>query len=701
MESVKRRWSLLHARHHGVKGSNHPPSPEQQAIVDTLRTHNVTVIARPGSGKTETARFASEANPSWNTLFITYSRHLREGANEKFGHLDHVKVQTIHETIGDLYNVTVNADILLRKLRRIGRYPEWKGMPYDFVIVDEVQDLDPDLFWAVNMILANPNGRPARMLLLGDPYQTIYGYRGADSRYLTEYERLYARSSSGPWKLMNLATSFRLSKHNAALANEYLGQEYIQGTDSGSSPRPLYVVANLSNDKDELGKLVETLEPLVKRYKSDMAILAPSTNDKWGLAQLINTITRQDLGILFATINNDDEFSKSPKALKNKVVVGTFHSFKGSDRRFVTVLQADSSHRDCRPGEPCPNPIFVALTRAKEQLALVQSHTAKIFHGTTEERLRQLTDYKELVECKPGQGKTRTQRTGDISRLVQHLPIDILEEGIKDIFVVDEIRSPHYNGSPLESLIQTSEETYESVGDFNGSALTEALLFKSEDGHSSPPYKFTRKEAQKIAKRVIKKYENMTGFIFRRVQLREKPNWLSSTGLEEVIRRVTEIFDTTSNLRYEYDFEGVVPIGGDEEHMLKGKVDVYEPAIGENSPPTIYELKLKSQISPEDLVQLLFYGILEAINRRPTDPQFPRMILYNAADGQQLQLRAHSFQRALEYLVKVIRHREKSEVPISRPTEEFVNENMSILDEIKDAKPYSGPMEGKWWQWKL
>ncbi|KAG9021284.1 hypothetical protein FS842_006712 [Serendipita sp. 407] len=527
--------------------------------------------------------------------------------------------------------MTVDTDVLLRKLRREGIQPLWNHNQYDLVIVDETQDLNPDLYWAIRMIASNPRGPVHRMLVLGDPQQTIFGYRNADSRYLTEYESVFKGISPDPWRCMDLHTSLRLTIPNAALANEYIGYDYIRGTIKDPSPLPLYIVANLQKSASELetAQLVDTIKPLIKHYGNDTAILAPHIHNNRSLAMLVNRLVWSKSGVRFAMIRGD-ESSKSPKALENKVLIGTFHGLKGDDRSLVIVLQADSSHRDSQPGEPCPKPIFVALTRVKEQLVLVQSHTTTAFHGTSEENLRQLTEYKDLATCKPGRGKIQ-MKTHRIDREVRQLPMDILEEALRDIVVVDEIRAPCYDGSPLPSLIPISKypRIYEPVEDLNENTLIEAMLLKSQNGESALPFSFSREESQDIADRVLKKDELASGFRFRRPQLSEAPNWLSRTGLEEAVRRVTEVFDTVSRLEYNHRVEGKVNLSENEQHTLKGSIDIYDPPNGSGGIPTIYGLKLKTQLSPEDLIQLLFRGVLEAMMRRERDPQLPRMILYN------------------------------------------------------------------------
>jgi hypothetical protein len=67
------------------------PSPEQLAVVKACRTHNVMVSARPGAGKTATAKAIVAMDPLIPAVIVTYSKRLQMdtlAALEPYGFTD-------------------------------------------------------------------------------------------------------------------------------------------------------------------------------------------------------------------------------------------------------------------------------------------------------------------------------------------------------------------------------------------------------------------------------------------------------------------------------------------------------------------------------------------------------------------------------------------------------------------------------------
>lgn len=79
-------------------------------------------------------------------------------------------------------------------------------LPYDTILFDEAQDADPVLFQLVNA------QRSAQTLFVGDPFQAIYGWRGA----------VNAMEAFNPDVDLRLTTSFRFGSHIAAWATRML-----------------------------------------------------------------------------------------------------------------------------------------------------------------------------------------------------------------------------------------------------------------------------------------------------------------------------------------------------------------------------------------------------------------------------------------------------------------------------------------------
>lgn len=80
----------------------------------------------------------------------------------------------------------------------------YDGAEFRHVMVDEFQDTS-ETQWAIIQRLADP-GRPGALFLVGDPKQSIYGFRGADARV---FDRARRAVTDGGGAVIPLARSFR------------------------------------------------------------------------------------------------------------------------------------------------------------------------------------------------------------------------------------------------------------------------------------------------------------------------------------------------------------------------------------------------------------------------------------------------------------------------------------------------------------
>lgn len=80
---------------------------------------------------------------------------------------------------------------------------------YDLVVVDEYQDTDP----AQERLLQAIGGDGRDLVVVGDPDQAIYAFRGADVRGITQFAERFRTPASEPGQIMTLRTSRRCSTH--------------------------------------------------------------------------------------------------------------------------------------------------------------------------------------------------------------------------------------------------------------------------------------------------------------------------------------------------------------------------------------------------------------------------------------------------------------------------------------------------------
>jgi len=195
---------------------------------------------------------------------------------------------------------------------------------YRAALIDEFQDTDPLQYEIFNVFFATP---PHHLMLIGDPKQSIYGFRGADL-----FTYLAARGDAErtlPPRIHSLDTNFRSAPRLVAAVNDVFGMErgcFVQpGVEftpatadgkvarasplrsaDGATPPPLVLIDTTSEASDALADDVRTciaddiateIGKLIGRYRlgdelvtaADIAILVRSHRE----AALIEEVLRE------------------------------------------------------------------------------------------------------------------------------------------------------------------------------------------------------------------------------------------------------------------------------------------------------------------------------------------------------------------------------------------------------------------------
>lgn len=200
---------------------------EQQDAVDTVVQHgmHLTLTALPGSGKSAVAHQIVQSCTDRCVLIVAYNRSLHEATTARLVPEQHktVKSFTFHGLASYLTGASCHNDQQLTSaldtLEAADTIQHAGNLrPCTLLIVDECQDMRPDLFRLVQLFLTKVCAQPAqmRLVLLGDPRQLLYDfYRHdcADVRFLTLGHQLLHTLNARPWAHRQLTRSFR-STHN-------------------------------------------------------------------------------------------------------------------------------------------------------------------------------------------------------------------------------------------------------------------------------------------------------------------------------------------------------------------------------------------------------------------------------------------------------------------------------------------------------
>ncbi|EAA34438.2 P-loop containing nucleoside triphosphate hydrolase protein [Neurospora crassa] len=633
------------------------PSKEQQEIAELCGTKNVVVSARPGSGKTATAEAIVAAHPEKRVAVLTYSKRLQLETHRRLRTYSNCKVFTFHSMAGLLFGTLVPSDATLaqQKKRVLDRneLPRWDSAPFDIIVLDEFQDCTKLLFWLINcFILANDQkagGQSARLVVLGDERQAIYGFRGADDRYLTSAPDLLGIVSPYPFIKAQLNRSFRLSDQSVQFINKTFlsGESYI--TSSKPGPKPIILRCHLRNSY----ALAKQLSSLLERYGAkNTAIIAPAVGKRELLQDVVNILSVKYRVPISVSIN--DEVPLDDRVIKGKLCVATIHQFKGSERDLVILFGLDSSFfeyfgRDL-PDDRCPNEVFVALTRAAEQLVLVHVEEKKLMPFASVEAQYETASIINLTrngnQIKPPDPPGRPLKRGltlpcsiTVRDIARHIKDEHLD-AIVHIHLCIQVQSPlpedQHIKLPDVVISDQGKRFYEAVSDLNGLVVVAAF----EHGIAGS---------------------------------------LSALGLGQACSRLRgELSGIVANPRFEVQSEGSFSID-DQRCRLVGRADIVAASPnpdGNNvgGVESVWEIKFVSQLSNQHVIQACTYAYLL---------ELPRIILYNVRNGEKWKITPREGQEGLRSMIERVlklKHTTKGKMSDEEFTEMCTGVSLEVLN---------------------
>jgi ATP-dependent DNA helicase RecQ len=204
-------------------------SVNQLEIIKDNKNQHIVVAAGPGSGKTKVlvhklaSLLLTEDIKHEQLLMLTFSRAAATEFKKRLLELinktaHYVEIKTFHSFCFDLLGKVGNlnqADSIIRQaIEKIKSGDiEPSRITKAVLVVDEAQDMDTEEFELVQALMNQNEGM--RVILVGDDDQNIYGFRGADSKYMQEL------IDSGAVKY-ELTENYRSAANIVAVANQWV-----------------------------------------------------------------------------------------------------------------------------------------------------------------------------------------------------------------------------------------------------------------------------------------------------------------------------------------------------------------------------------------------------------------------------------------------------------------------------------------------
>jgi uncharacterized protein (TIGR00375 family) len=127
---------------------------------------------------------------------------------------------------------------------------------YSYILIDEYQDINFVQYQMIRMLMPSQN---ANLFAIGDPDQAIYGFRGADVRFINRFIDDYPQASIFRLKTSYRCTDFILKASRGMMANVDLKSGFLQGLKGGVKVQ----IVEHNTDRSEAEHVARTIERMM------------------------------------------------------------------------------------------------------------------------------------------------------------------------------------------------------------------------------------------------------------------------------------------------------------------------------------------------------------------------------------------------------------------------------------------------------
>ncbi|MBK8747304.1 MAG: RecQ family ATP-dependent DNA helicase [Saprospiraceae bacterium] len=205
-------------------------SETQRRIIDDKNSKYMVIAAGPGSGKTKVLvhKLASlllmEDVKHEQLLMVTFSRSAATEFKKRLIDLignaaNFIEVKTFHsycfDILGKVGTIEKSSTILETAVAKIkNNEVEPSRITKSVLVIDEAQDMDLAEFELIRALMEK--NESMRVIAVGDDDQNIYGWRGADSKYLLSFVTEHHATK------YELITNYRSKSNLVSFSNQFL-----------------------------------------------------------------------------------------------------------------------------------------------------------------------------------------------------------------------------------------------------------------------------------------------------------------------------------------------------------------------------------------------------------------------------------------------------------------------------------------------
>ena len=276
-------------------------SERQRAIITDKQSKYIVVAAGPGSGKTRVLvhKLASlllmEDVKSDQLLMLTFSRaaatEFKKRLIELIGSAAYyVEIRTFHSFSFDLLGQKGSLDEVENVVARAAEMIE-KGeaeqtrINKTVLVIDEAQDMDQNEYALVKALMHN--NEEMRVIAVGDDDQTIFQFRGSDSRYM---QSLIDEMQATKYEMTE---NYRSTQAIVDFANRFAQRisHRMKTAPCSAFQKGEGIVRIIQYKSDNLE--IPLVNQIAKTYYNERACVLTNTNDE--AARVIGLLTQQGI----------------------------------------------------------------------------------------------------------------------------------------------------------------------------------------------------------------------------------------------------------------------------------------------------------------------------------------------------------------------------------------------------------------------
>ncbi len=243
---------------------------------------------------------------------------------------------------------------------------------YEHILIDEYQDVNSTQIKLIDIL------NPDNLFCVGDPRQSIYGWRGSDIKYILDFDEKFSGS-----EIIALTKNYRSVKPIVDLINASIRTMKLPDLEAIKQGEHDIKLLRFENEEAEFEYVIQAILN-TELPKNEIFVLARTNRQ-------LNDLSREMTMRGIKHIVRSEDAKKDVLPQEDEVILATVHSIKGMEAELVFLIGANNINFPCKASEhPVVDMVkvdeydkeeeerrlfYVAMSRARSHLYI--SYTGK------------------------------------------------------------------------------------------------------------------------------------------------------------------------------------------------------------------------------------------------------------------------------------------------------------------------------------